>query len=140
MVAPQRHFVEVEVAVEVVKTHCKSQEEEEAEEEQPSSPEWEVEEVGQRHCLEEVVEEVEQPCYLGEEEEEVEGLLKSLRYFGRVEVVEVEPKNLHTQNQVEEEREEEVGVEHLPSHHLGEVEEAAWTGRERQVETGNRQT
>lgn len=34
-VAPWRHFVEVEVGVEVVTTHCKSQEEE-AEEEQPS--------------------------------------------------------------------------------------------------------
>lgn len=56
--APWRHFVEV--GVEVVMTHCKSQEEEEVEEEQPSCPEYEVEEVGQGHCLEEVEEEEEE--------------------------------------------------------------------------------
>lgn len=52
--------MEVEVRVEVLKTHCKSLEEEEVEEEQSSWPECEVEEVGQGHCLEEVEEEVEE--------------------------------------------------------------------------------
>lgn len=143
-VVPWRHFVEVEVLVEEVMTQC-NQEEAVVEAGYTYYLEEEVVvEVGRPYYLEEVVVgEVGHPYYLEEEvvevghsyfQEEEEEVVLSLWCLCQVEVVEGEPKSLHTQNQVEEEMEEVVEVERLPCHHLAEVEEAAWRGRDRQTE------